>query len=92
MLGAGRNMRFEGAELGYLLNKISEKRWALYATDTIICWDSLKSVSVQNDYIYPSICGEVLVKSQQPIPWAWSKTKNTIMPYRLLRLDVICSD
>lgn len=92
--GAGRDMRTEGAELDHLLKKVYSKRWIDYTKhfdpDGV---EELKSVNVINDYLTPTICGDILVRAEAPIPWAWSNNEKTVnMPFRLVRLNIVCNN
>jgi len=92
-MGAGRDMRMQGAELGSLLQMVSTQRWKNYRQgEFAIQADSLPSLTLVNKYMHPSLCGEIVVKSQEPLPWAWSKDgKDNFMPYRLLKLNIDCN-
>ena len=90
-LGAGRNMRVQGGEIAYLLTKVYSKKMVEFRgpLDTAKI-AAMRAIPVVNTYLHPNICGEILVKAQPLVPWAWSKNKKIIMPYKLVKLNVIC--
>ena len=39
----------------------------------------------------PTLCGEVVISEQKPVPWAWSKLEKPFsMPAKVLRMEVKC--
>lgn len=99
LFGAKRNGRAIGVEFGLLTQDLSEQDWLECDPKEILALaqsDTVPSITVKNPYKRPLLTGEVVVVTQEPIPWAWSasheKATNTptklAMPTKLLKLNI----
>lgn len=89
-LGASRKMRVQSGELEMILRPVDDKSWKddLGSIETLI---SSNMITLYNPRNQPLMCGEYLVVSKAPIPWAWSRAQTmTQYPYRYLHIYVIC--
>jgi antimicrobial peptide system SdpA family protein len=98
LFGLRRDSRTQGAEYGLLLSQINaeELLWSdcinLQHLECLQKNDSIKAHEVINTSKHKSICGEVWIIIQGPIPWAWSHKRETInMPIKFIRINVNCN-
>jgi antimicrobial peptide system SdpA family protein len=93
--GLDRAGRAENVEVGILLEGTPMslfKRCGEDVTPEDCLAKQPKALPLKNEMPRPSVCGSVAVVAQKPVPWAWARTgRKTIMPARVLRLDVECS-
>lgn len=47
-------------------------------------------LTVENEAQSPTICGEIAVVEQAPVPWAWREFESVHMPSRVAVLEVTC--
>lgn len=92
-IGLKRDARAQGAEYGLILSQIPK-------IDTVICKnmthleclesrDEIKLIEVRNSSLKKTLCGDIVLFLQEPIPWAWRKS-NTKMDIRVYRIKVTC--
>ncbi|WP_270169461.1 SdpA family antimicrobial peptide system protein [Paenibacillus sp. SYP-B4298] len=92
LFGISRYGRSQGIEAGLIQGKISEANWLACEDSPTECLKNYTDkVSVTNSTPHPTICGDIGVVLQEPVPWAWSKNENIIMPSKIVRVDVSCS-
>lgn len=89
--GLNRASRAQGVEVALLMNRFpaSARDCRVLPTD---CLEAAQSAgSIRNTTPNPSLCGEVGVVLQKPVPWAWWASGHaTVMPSRILRISVDC--
>jgi len=93
LLGANRRGRAQGIELGLLLENVPATAWQKCdGEDAMTCLDAATEAShPRNVSPNPSLCGEVGLVSQRPVPWAWAHLGlHVAMPITVLRLEVPC--
>lgn len=91
VFGIYRYGRSQGVELGLLSQIVPEESYIECESGYANCTESLTSHKVVNPLEYPTICGQVDIVLEEPIPWAWSKNKDMInMPSKIARLDISC--
>jgi antimicrobial peptide system SdpA family protein len=93
--GLDRRGRAQGVELGLLTEGIPATAWQrCEGSDPLACLERAEApgrVRLRNVSPYPSLCGEVGLVSQKPIPWAWaSQGLHPTMPIAIVRLEVSC--
>lgn len=91
LFGLDRSSRSQGLEYAMLLRQISS--WEECGGAIPRCLDT---VAVADTLINPSpqatLCGAVGFARREPIPWAWSRSSDTIhMPSKVARASVRCS-
>ncbi|SDL85641.1 SdpA family antimicrobial peptide system protein [Sediminibacillus halophilus] len=89
--GINRHGRSQGIEIGLLRSNISDEDFVECDPGNKNCSDNLISHSVKNPLEYPTICGQIDIVLQEPVPWAWSRKQTIDMPSKIVRLDVSCS-
>lgn len=89
-----RRRKLAGVEVGVILDQLSEPNWQECKQVPSVCLEQANvEGQVDNQMPHPSLCGEVGIYRQPPIPWAWSQAADeTIMPSQVLRLQVVCHD
>jgi len=91
LFGLSRRARSQGVEIGLLAGELRGADWRPCADAPTDCLDLAPSVIVHNASLLPTLCGEVGLVSQQPLPWAWSGAREqTIMPSTVARLEISC--
>ncbi|MFB1052091.1 SdpA family antimicrobial peptide system protein [Paraliobacillus sp. JSM ZJ581] len=95
LFGLKRAGRAQGIEAGLIQFKIPGESWVTCEDAPSTCAienDGLEAVEIENESPYPTICGEHIIVQQEPVPWAWSKYKETtVMPSEIVRVNVTCS-
>lgn len=96
LFGIKRDARSQGSEYGILLNElahIDSVRWEYYENKSLsTCLQStnLSAFQLDNNVKNPTICGEIIILRQKPIPWAWAK-HSVEMPIHAIRLTIRCN-
>ena len=92
--GLDRASTAQGVEIGLLLANIPEHDWHACRAEPTRCLAELgvpESPATVNHSPEPTLCGDVGLSLQRPVPWAWSRSKTKIvMPSRVLRLRISC--
>lgn len=91
--GIKRSGRAQGLEVGLIQASIKSDAWTKCEKEPSICLaESQIKVSAINTSPKPTLCNELGLALQQPVPWAWSKRKdNIVMPSKIVRVSVQCS-
>jgi len=91
--GADRIIRTQGLELAMLLADAGDAlRWT-ECDDTVDTCASgaAEGPLVDNHAPIPTLCGDVAVTRERPVPWAWRHLRSR-MPYTIARVRVRCSN
>ncbi|HUQ34669.1 MAG TPA: SdpA family antimicrobial peptide system protein [Pyrinomonadaceae bacterium] len=89
-----RRWKLPGIEIGLVINEPDDLQWHECLELPTTCLEQTPSSgSVENKLPHPSLCGDVGIVRQTPIPWAWSQAPDeTVMPSEVLRLQVSCHE
>jgi antimicrobial peptide system SdpA family protein len=89
-----RRRKIVGVEVGLILDEITEPQWQECKELPTVCLESAQSNGQVSNVLHrPSLCGDVGIIRQPPIPWAWSQAPDeTVMPSQVLRVLVSCHD
>lgn len=92
MFGWGRRSRAQGVEAGLLEHEVSPKDWSDCKVQPAVCLNHLEiKAKVTNISPRPSLCGQIGLIRQEPVPWAWAAARATVsMPSKAVRLEVAC--
>lgn len=94
LLGLGRAQRVQEMELTRILQHVPATSW-IHTRSTIVPPPSAgmrHPVAVNNTAPHLTLCGEFLLQRQEPVPWAWSKSRRTLMlPTSTVTLDIRCA-
>lgn len=92
LLGARRDSRAHGAEIAALMHQAEGTSWTACTASSSDCLDAVSTlVVVVNTSPRPTLCGDIGIVRQAPVPWAWSRdAQDTTMPSRAIRLAVQC--
>jgi len=90
--GLNRKSRAQGVEIGLLLVSIQDQEWTACRKSPTAC---LATIPVSKDFKdispNPTLCGEMGVVMQPPVPWAWAGMQRPVtMPSRVSRVRVHC--
>jgi antimicrobial peptide system SdpA family protein len=92
--GLDRAGRAVGTELGLLIEGLPRSSFRACAEDQApeLCLNQTSKVlRLKNEMPHPTLCGQLGLVAQKPVPWAWARSGRTIhMPARVLRLEVEC--
>lgn len=91
--GISRYARAQGIEMGLLVEKMTKE--ALFKpckqSPEVCLAASAPARTFVNRSPRPTLCGQVAVVRQEPVPWAWSRSKRPIvMPSEIAVLEVSC--
>jgi antimicrobial peptide system SdpA family protein len=94
LLTFSRRSKLSGVEIGLLLSSLAEPNWQTCRGSPEGCLEGAPARgSIENALPSPTLCGEVGIVAQPPVPWAWSRSSGrTVMPSQVLRLEVVCHD
>ena len=92
LFGLNRFGRGQGVEFALLIHGAKKDGWSDCNDSPVACLERIKvSTHRRNNTPNPSICGDVGVVLQPPVPWAWARWRDQIaMPSRVIRLEVRC--
>lgn len=92
LLGLRRASRTQGVELGLLQGEVSEGDWVACSGELQDCLGTAPVARrVHTAALRPTLCGDVAIVSQPPVPWAWARSARPArMPARVVRLEVTC--
>lgn len=92
LFGLSRNARGQGVEFASLLSQLPRGSLQTCQGDPLSCLSRItRPIAVKNPLFYKTLCGEVGLVTQPPIPWAWRRSKEKIvMPSQVVLLDVSC--
>ena len=92
VFGLDRISRAQGVEIGLLLGEFADTAWQPCTDAPTLCLDELpRTVSITNRSPAPTLCGDVGLVRQEPVPWAWARVESeTTMPSTVVRLDIRC--
>ena len=92
--GFNRASRAQGVEMGLLSESITKQKfdWASCEEELITCFDRASVAgTIDNTSPSPTLCGEVGLAQQEPMPWAWSRNRHKIsMPSKILTVQIKC--
>lgn len=91
--GLKRDMRAQGIEMGILMASLDKDIWQTCAEKPEICVSSAPiRAELENVDKNPTLCGELGLVLQEPVPWAWSRAKKeVIIPSKFVRISVLCA-
>ena len=92
LFGLKRKSRAQLTEYALLLSRARADLWTSCDENPSDCLPHAEVVdTVQNITPNPTICGIAGFVRQEPVPWAWSESKDDIdMPSELIKLHVSC--
>lgn len=92
--GFNRASRAQGVETGVLLEQVPNEAWRDCPDGNVgVCLARLTPrIKTRNPGPTTTLCGEVTLVQQEPLPWAWfdPDAETTPMPAQVLPLDVTC--
>jgi antimicrobial peptide system SdpA family protein len=93
IFGLDRKSRAQGVEMGMLSVQVDAKEWKECRSTHAECLASAPILrTVTNKSPRPTLCGEIGLVTQPPVPWAWASTleRPVTMPLKAARLTVNC--
>lgn len=93
--GFTRRTRVRGVELGGIIERIANYQWVDCPNGAAADWSTVDTIPAQkviNTAYDPTFCGVIYLEQKKAIPWAWSKSRQSIsMPSKLIKLEVVCA-
>lgn len=93
LFGLDRGSKSQGIEMGILAQQATSAVPLPCKEAPTVCLEKAPvALTLQNPApAHRTLCGEVGLVFQKPIPWAWSRSKRPIvMPSQVLKLEVRC--
>jgi len=92
VFGLDRISRAQGVEIGLLLGEFADTAWQSCSDAPTLCLGDLpRTLSITNRSPAPTLCGDIGLVRQEPVPWAWASVQGeTTMPSMVVRLDIRC--
>ncbi|MEZ4363429.1 MAG: SdpA family antimicrobial peptide system protein [Kofleriaceae bacterium] len=92
LAGLRRRSRAQGVEMALLLENVPPTAWRTCDAPVQVCLSQPSTPrEVPNVSPDPTMCGDVAVVLQRPLPWAWARASRPItMPSRVVSLRVSC--
>ncbi|MGG0219813.1 SdpA family antimicrobial peptide system protein [Bacillus mycoides] len=92
MFGLKREGRSQGIEVGLLMEGVKKEQWNSCSKNPTNCLKEIKEpIKINNPTKNATVCGEYGIILQKPVPWAWSKNKEIVMPSKITKVNSICS-
>ena len=91
--GLDRRPRAQSTEVAMILSSVPQDLWVSSDSSVESCLTNFFDSSIlqiNNIVPEPVLCDTVAIQLLPPVPWAWSKNKKLIMPYRLVCIKVNC--
>jgi antimicrobial peptide system SdpA family protein len=90
--GLNRASRAQSVEAGLLAGGVPKNAYQPCGNQPAACLEHAPvGVSLKNPTPSPTLCGQVGIAMQKPLPWAWSNSRDrVIMPSRVARMNVDC--
>lgn len=91
--GLARTARAQGVEVGVITASLKPDQWVPCSERLDACLAKTPTAAaVANVSPGATVCGDIVFVKQQPVPWAWTRSKRTVtMPITCLRVNVSCS-
>ncbi|MCH9688132.1 MAG: SdpA family antimicrobial peptide system protein [Deltaproteobacteria bacterium] len=93
-----RAPRQQGVESAFLIQAVGEEQWVECRGEPTDCLGQAQLVgTITSESGHPTLCGEVGVVQQMPVPYAWVRGRSLEhynglkRPMRVARLEVQCS-
>jgi antimicrobial peptide system SdpA family protein len=91
LFGLDRSGRAQSVELALILEALPREAWVDCTGAPSECLGPVPVALVfANPVAERSICGDVALIAQRPVPWAWAASPDIDMPSRVARLEVTC--
>jgi antimicrobial peptide system SdpA family protein len=92
LFGFDRVDREQGIEIGVLSTKIPADAWLPCKVAPAQCLAKIPvEVSLVDAMPHPSLCGDLGLANQAPLPWAWARLVPVpVMPSTIVRVMVSC--
>ncbi len=79
LFGLKRNTRAKAVEVGLITTSIMKDQWVACEKAPGACAENIPvTASLKNPSPNPTLCGQVCVVKQTPLPWAWSRSNRKI--------------
>jgi len=92
--GIKRNGRALGSEMGVIMKQIPKEIWRKCEGENVlhkINKDTTIVIEMNNPFDNQIICGEIAILEIEPVPWAWSTSRNFFeMPGRYIKINLLC--
>jgi antimicrobial peptide system SdpA family protein len=89
--GFNRAGRSQGAEIASFLQGVGRAAWTRCTTaaacDAVVVGDPL---DVENPLEQPTLCGEMLLVAEKPVPWEWRDLEAEPRLQEALHVDIAC--
>ncbi len=94
LFGIRRNSRAQGVEFGLIASSLGKNRWISCSQRVDVCMNAAPvAATVKNISPGPTLCGEVVLVKQPPVPWAWSRSKReVVMPSKCAKIRLSCPE
>lgn len=92
LFGLGRMSRAQAVEMGQLVSDVENAVWHDCNLPIDACLEEAPIVAtIANRHTLHSLCGDVGLVLQRPVPWAWARRRVYVeMPTKLMRIRVAC--
>jgi len=91
IFGLSMRHRAQRFEMFVLVRKIPQEAWRRCDESPVACLESTPEVAVRNTFPRPTLCGDVGLVRQKPLPWSRrASSQSVIMPSTVVRLEAAC--
>src|SRR5689334_18643169 len=81
LFGANRTGRYRGVEMGLINAAVAKNAWTECTGDPLACLSDLTATTIGAVRERPTLCGELGLVQQAPVPWAWARSpRPVVMP------------
>jgi antimicrobial peptide system SdpA family protein len=91
IFGLSMRHRAQRFEMAILVRQIPQEAWRPCDESPVACLESAPKVAVRNTFPRKTLCGDVGLVRQKPLPWSRHASSQTvIMPSTVARLEAAC--
>lgn len=91
LFGLNRQARAQGIEAGTLYRQVDTEKIVSCDTNPVDCFKDMPvAQEITNKTKNPTLCGEIGLALEEPIPWAWGKSDHMEAPSELIKVEVSC--
>lgn len=91
VFGLDRRSRAQGVEIALILGTVRANALRQCREAVATCLESLDPIPMRNASPAPTLCGDIGIAQQEPLPWAWYAGRHDVtMPGQVVRLVLSC--
>jgi len=91
LFGLRRDGRKVGGEIDFVLKQVPAKAWLITRKRVSFQVSPDSMVVIHNPIEGPTLCGDYLIQLQDRLPWAWARSRESVvMPSKVAHVRILC--